>query len=537
MESTIAEDRHLAAVESFQPPSQTDDPDTLISDEASAWFLSERGISRRTLTEAGVISRGWRFKDRSGLRGDERDAVAFPYKVKGQVYAQKLRSYPDKLFSQAGSAGTFWLQDQVKPGEDLIIVEGELDALALREAGHWSVISAPNGAPTEVSDRAVNPEQDRKFRFVWLGKETLDKAKRIILAGDGDSPGSALMEEIARRIGKFRCWKIDWPEECKDANDVLKIHGKDYLLDLVQNPIPWPVAGVYDVDHYHDQLMAMFDGGLSRGLDVGLGDDLFELFSVVPGHLVVITGEPGSGKSTLWNQVMVNLAKAHDWIFAVYSSEATPPVHIAMLAQAYAAKPFFADPGEERMTREEFLEAKKWVKDHFIFLDTDNNPSYKELLDLLQVAVMRYGIRGYLVDPANYLRRDNKEGGPEWVGEMLEEFRKFGISHDCVATVIAHPKKPPEGEAKKPPTGYSISGSADWFNRADFGITVYRPADERHRSFVINWKTRFNWTGKEGKCELFYDGRTTRFSGEPFVRAPIYSMNFEVLDDDAFKMH
>ncbi|XP_020269964.1 primase homolog protein-like [Asparagus officinalis] len=68
--------------------------------------------------------------------------------------------------------------------------------------------------------------QDTKFQYLWNCKEYLNKASRIILATDADAPGQALAEELARRLGKERCWRVTWPTKtgtgvCKDANEVL----------------------------------------------------------------------------------------------------------------------------------------------------------------------------------------------------------------------------------------------------------------------------------------------------------------------------
>ncbi|RVX00471.1 Primase-like protein [Vitis vinifera] len=44
-------------------------------------------------------------------------------------------------------------------------------------------------------------------------KEYLEKASRIILATDGDAPGLALAEELARRLGRERCWRVKWSKK------------------------------------------------------------------------------------------------------------------------------------------------------------------------------------------------------------------------------------------------------------------------------------------------------------------------------------
>jgi twinkle protein len=477
--------------------------------EVGLAYLLARGISEETACAAGVGCRTLSFRGETGP--DLRECLVFPYRTGGKVYAQKVRTLSEKAFTQVGSASTFWLQDQVRGGSDLIIVEGEMDALALREVGHNDVVSVPNGAPVKVSNSPVNAEADRKFQYVWQGREILKAANRVIIAVDNDEPGHALGEEIARRWGKAKCWKISWPEDAKDANEVLLKYGQDRLKEIIANPEPWPVAGVYNAKHFSSELRALYDGGLGKGADPGMGTG--ELYTLCPGNLTVVTGIPGSGKSSVFNQIMVNMAAMHGWRSAIYSSETPPSVHISILASMQMGKPFFHGP-TPRMTERDLGIAEDWIEDHFTFLHFEETPTYQEIIERLEVAVLRSGIRLFVVDPCNYLRKTN-EDGIEWVGEMLEAFRSFAQSHGCHAIVIAHPKKPAD-YGDRIPEGYDISGSAAWFNRADFGISIHRPKDNRQITKFVVWKVRWSWTGSEGTTELFYDPPTGRFSDYPF---------------------
>jgi hypothetical protein len=80
--------------------------------------------------------------------------------------------------------------DDVKGAAEIIIVEGEMDKLALEEAGLTNVLSVPDGAPREVRPGEVPPPgEDTKFGYLWNCRAVLDQALRIVLATDGDAPG------------------------------------------------------------------------------------------------------------------------------------------------------------------------------------------------------------------------------------------------------------------------------------------------------------------------------------------------------------
>lgn len=487
-----------------------------LSDQAAGW-LSKRGISVGTAQKAGVFSAEYGFPGHG-----RREGIWFPYiDDKGATYSHKIRTGDTKLFVQAGGANSFWGAETIEPGNDLFIVEGELDRLSLMEVGEMGSVSVPNGAPIKVSEGKILPEEDRRFKYVWSGKDMIDNARRVIIAVDNDEPGRALGEELSRRIGKARAWRVTWPEGCKDANDVLTKLGPDKLKELLAKPEPWPIAGVYTASHYEAGVRALFSSGLGKGLSTGF-PNLDDHYTVVPGHLCLVTGIPASGKSTWLNAMMVNMARQHGWRFAVWSTENTPEVLISLLAALKVEKPFFGDGDGPRITETELDEALDWVNDHFVFLTGDGGSTTPEsVIDRLKTAVLRHGVRGAVIDPASYLARparDGDGGGSDSVGQMLEAFKGFAVSHDVACWLVAHPLKmrPNVDGGSSVPKGYEVSGSASWYNRPDFGLTIHRPAEARHVTEVHVWKVRFAWTGAEGRSDLFHDRETGRYSETPF---------------------
>ena len=147
-------------------------------------------------------------------------------------------------------------------------------------------------------------------------------------------------EEIARRIGKDKCWIVEWPDGCKDANDVLVKKGKKEVDRVIYKSRPYPVAGLYDAKHFYEQVDEIYEKGMGRGESTGY-PNVDELYTIVEGQLTVVTGHPSSGKSEFIDQIMVNLAEERGWKFAVCSFENEPRLHIAKLISKHFRKPFF----------------------------------------------------------------------------------------------------------------------------------------------------------------------------------------------------
>jgi twinkle protein len=388
-----------------------------------------------------------------------------------------------------------------------------MDLLACATAGIDSCVSVPNGAPQKVSTKELNPEDDNKFAYIWAAKDLIERVDRIVLAADGDDAGFALAEELARRIGRAKCWSVEWPDGCKDANDVLLKLGPEALALAIDRAAAMPLEGVYSADDYALDIAHLYDNGLVGGMSTGI-PSVDRLFTVVPGQLSVVTGLPGSGKSEFIDQIMVNLAQSEGWRFAIASFENPPPLHIAKLSEKFVGKPFF-DGMPNRMSRVESVSAMNWVNDHFLFLEQRGGEAttIDSILDRARQAVMRLGIRGLVIDPYNYISQsrslDNEHQG---INEMLTRLVAFARANQIHIWFIAHPAKMPTNPdgTTAVPKGMNISGSASFFAKADLGITVHLSPEKATEIHV--WKVRFKWIGTTGGTVLDYDIPTGRYS-------------------------
>ena len=481
-------------------------PRATVDESAIKNFFNSRGILWSQDIDLPVIS-GKRYFNGFG----ELDAVGFVYGDQSQPSAIKWRAISQKAFTQEGAARHFYgiefIPDDAK---ELIIVEGECDALALASAG-IAAVSCPNGAPQMVSGKSFSPEDDNKFSYIWEARELIDRCDKIILATDNDKAGHALAEEIARRIGRAKCWAINYPAGCKDANEVIQQHGVEALKDVVSKSQPLPLKGVYSAKSYIQDVQDIFAKGVGSGESTGIAS-IDDLFTIAEGQLSVVTGVPSSGKSEFVDQIMVNLAQNCSWKFAVASFENPPHFHIAKLSEKIVGKAFFEGEAE-RMTNKELTDCSNFIDKHFVFLDSRDGAvsTIDSIIDRAKQAVMRLGIRGLVIDPYNYIEKNTQSDESQSISSMLTKVTAFAKAHGVHVWFIAHPAKmyPREDGSMPIPTGMSISGSAAWFAKADLGVTVHRVGDDTE---IHCWKSRFKWIGKQGAVPLAYDNSTGRNS-------------------------
>ena len=470
-------------------------------------WLAERGISKQTADKMKLFASEKYFSK----LGKSADAIGFPYYRNGALVAAKYRSFPEKDFTQdSGGAHDFFGIDMVRKGEPLIIVEGEVDCLTLLELGIDNVVSVPSGAPIKVADGKVLQSEDKRFAYVWNAREIIDAAPYVVLATDQDTAGQALAEELARRIGKEKCRLAKFPK--KDLNEV---HLDDpsrsgEVFKVIESAAAYPISGISDAGTYFDRLNDLYNKGTGKGFSTGY-TSVDEIYTVAPAQLTVVTGYPSSGKSNFIDQVMVNLAQAHDWKFAVCSFENQPEIHISRLMEIYTRKRFFE--GRDRMSEQEKEQAFKFVKDHFLFIDTNGEePSTLDsILERARAAVKRMGVRGLIIDPYNYIELPRGDGTETAaISDMLTRVQKFCKAHDVHTWFIAHPSKITRQGVEQPrPDGMSIAGSMAWWAKTDCGITVHR---KEHHVEIAVWKCRYRWVGTQGETTMLYNKTAGTYS-------------------------
>lgn len=485
----------------------TDLPENVVS------FFAHRGIGQQTLLR-NQIGHGKVYFPQVEA---ERTCITFPYFRGGECINVKYRT-PDKLFRLAsGAERILYGLDDIT--ETLIWVEGEMDKLSVEEAGFTNCVSVPDGAPAPDTRN-----YDSKFDF--LGCEQLARVKQHIIAVDNDAPGRRLQEELIRRLGPDRCKVVTWSSECKDANDVLLMHGPGVVRECIEAAVPVPIEGTCTINDLWPQIVRRQNGEVEHGCSSGW-KDLDGHYKVLAGEWTLVTGIPGHGKSEWLDALTMNLAVNDGWNIGVFSPENHPPEdHGVKMMEKYVGKPFDAGPNA-RMSLAEADEARAFIDEHFTFLMPEN-PSLDTLLEQAGRLVTRKGINGLILDPWNEIDHVYPAGQTEtqYISTALSKIRRFCWTHKVHAWIVAHPTKlrKEPGEKEYPvPTPYDVSGAAHWRNKADNCITVYRSMKEETQAVQIHvQKIRKKRIGKVGAVELRYDKVTGRYH-DWGPTAPVYS--------------
>lgn len=475
----------------------------LLSLNVLDWFLS-RGISEETLRSLPVASGTTFFPELK----DKSEAAFFKFEE-----GWKARAVPGKAFvSSKGWKPAFWNLPAVLEmlsimgNATVFITEGELDALALVEAGvpYNQILSVPNGA-------SGTQDEERGLPFLLDGlKAGLNKASKIVWCGDADEPGLLLRSTMANQFGIAKFWFVDWPDECKDANDVLLKHGALYLREQVlSHAKPWPTDGVYRMEDLPEPPKLVL---WTPDIDC-LCNNVF----LAPATLSVVTGQPNHGKSTVFGQIWFEIMRKYNVAGCFASFETRPKPYMRRQIRA-----LMNDGKQEyELTAKELKKADDFIHDHYLFLThPEHRASLDWILDRAEIAVVRHGARILQIDPWNRMEgsRGRDESETEYIARCLKALAVFAVDMNCHVQILAHPAKMDSNRKGQPPELEDISGSKNWDNMPDQGFVIHRPVlfkegvKHTEARFIVR-KARFEELGSPVDYWLNYDVPTKTFVG------------------------
>lgn len=473
-------------------------------------FLEFRGISTATAIKMSLYAE----KNSAGV-----DLICFPFFKGGQVVNIKRRGIKEKAFFQEKNPepvvynydGAF--KSMGKYNDTIIVVEGEMDCLTFIEAGYDNCVSLPAGSDPQVRDKNYTGS---RFAFLKASRPLFDSAKHIILALDSDEPGQAMTKSLINMLPNDKLLTVDWSAynvPGKDANDFWR-QDKNIIDDAIKQAQPVEISRITPlIDDPLDLETYLLDG-IQGGIQTGY-PELDNFITFLPGDFVSVTGFPGSGKSTWVMSVLLNMAK-YDNLKCLYCAFENPKKQVAAkLLQMLIGEPTF---GATPDVLERCKPLYPFLNEHFRVLD-DNSDILQldNLLNNIKNSIVNEGINVVVIDPFNKIEYARTKDTTGDIGAVLNKLISFTHRHNVLMFLVAHPTKPENRKigGQDIPTGFDISGSANFQNMSDAVISVHRKQDSdgqksnNVRITVTKW--RFGERGREGSAYLRYNARSATY--------------------------
>lgn len=242
--------------------------------------------------------------------------------------------------------------------------------------------------------------------------------------------------------------------------------------------------------------------GLPPGMSTGWAR-VNDHFRPQKGYFCVLTGIPGHGKSEFFDCLMVNTIWLHQWRWAIFSPENYPTaLHFIKLGEKFMGKK------HSEATDSDYKGACKIIDEYATWIYPEQEDiSLDEILETVKQVKDTYGLDAFVLDPWNEITRPRGISETDYIEEALRKFRRFCRENELFGTIIAHPTKmQPNRDGKMPAINlWSISGSAHWRNKADYGLVVHREDMTKNEPTLDVQKIKQKNFGRVGKVQLYYD--------------------------------
>ena len=462
----------------YVKPTQPEEQST-VNDKVAEWFAS-RGISRSTLYEVGVTD-GQEFMPQTGK---VENAIQFNYFVGDQLVNVKYRDGRKNFKLYKGAEKVFYNINSIVGYEYCVIVEGEMDVLALHEAGVTNAVSVPNGATLNTNNLEYLDNTIDYF---------LDQEK-IIIAVDSDEAGQALQQELIRRLGTEVCYIATF-DDCKDANEYLVKYGKEKLVSRITAASPVPLENVTTFRDVEGEVTDFVRNGFKPGFQIGLRE-FDSIFSTYTGQFITVTGIPSSGKSDFVDQMCVGYNQLYGWKTAYASPENQPTF---LHAHKLMRKIWGGMPSEADINGEKWNAIADLCNSSFYHIDMEKY-TIEHVLKKGAELVKRKGIKCLVIDPYNKVRSIKPSTDVnQYTLDYLEQIDVFAKKYDVLVIVVAHPTKMyKDGNGKiEEPTMYNIKGGGEWYDASYHGLLVHRDYDAQTVKVKV-LKVKFQNLGENG---------------------------------------
>ena len=385
----------------------------------------------------------------------------------------------------------------------LVITEGQLDSLSLATCGIKNAVSVPTGA----------------LGFTWLANcwDWINKFQEVVVFGDYEKGKITLIETLEKRLQmKIKCVR---PQDylCeKDANDILRKYGKEAIIRAVEGAELRDVKYVKrlaTVEAVNLRDLPKIRTGI-RPLDRVCGGLLL-------GHVVLLSGKRGEGKSTFMSQLVAEAIEQDNAVF-VYSGE-LPNYHFKnWLDLQIAGANHICTTRNEYNDEEYYLtegcvkKINAWYYDKAFIFDNSavSDDEYEGLIKVMVDAICRYDIKLVCID--NLMTAMDGDPNTDIYRQQsafVKKLEKLAQQYDVAIILVAHPKK-----SNAAFDNDTVSGSSDITNAVSF-VFNYQRADDGDEcdSYLMVTKNRMNGKLMAGDkaIPLYYSEKSKRISANP----------------------
>jgi len=385
---------------------------------------------------------------RLGLEDDT--WLLIPHIFEGQLWNYKKRSFKgDKQFKRVlGQPSVLFGADTLDYSKKaLIVVEGEMDCMAVWQSGAKNVISVTGGAQT--------------WEPAW--SPVFNKFSQVFIVLDSDSAGQKGAKKLAEHIGLPKCKNVILP--VKDANEYIKDESRQPLKDFIkEHGDKFRVDDVREMADYISSIDDYFDvDGELAGLEL---PEYPKLNGIINGFkaedLIILLADSGVGKTT-WTLNAMRQFLYNDHRCLAFCLEGKINYYILRMMSAHAKRPF--EKLRDNLIDWELLKDEFAEMPMFFYSGSQATMNPAKMRELLPAAVKLFDIEFVVIDNLQKFVRGT-DNIPQHTAEAVSCLKDLAVDLKIPILLISHITKRPTG------TTQAIS-----MHDAKSSSTIYQDAD------------------------------------------------------------
>lgn len=372
--------------------------------------------------------------------------------------------------------------NRINNSKPLLITEGETDCASAIEAGYLNTVSVPLGAGN--------------FHWIEENWDWLNGFDSIIVWSDNDEAGEKMRKECIYRLGTWRTKYILTPNYfekedgkkvlLKDINDCLQIGGKEFVMNLISEAKDVPVKSVVDYSEIEELDISQM-GGIQTGIKP-LDNELLKIFY---GTLTVLSGRPGSGKTSIIDQAIARTIDEGSPVF-LFSKEMPERMSANWFNTIIAGRRNMVEKTSREGKRYHVVPQKtqKKMQDFYkskLFIYRDDEPNdVDSVLKSAEECVRKFGCKFIVLDNLMMIDLNCSESDKNTAQtNLINSLIKFAAKFNVAVVLIAHPRKTQDTNSDI--EMYDISGTSNIINLAMRSIGLRRVSKKEKNDPKSKW--------------------------------------------------
>ena len=209
------------------------------------------------------------------------------------------------------------------------------------------------------------------------------------------------------------------------------------------------------------------------------------------GTLTVLTGSPGSGKSTFLNQILAN-ALSLGFNSFLYSGELTAQMALDWFYKT-VANPIHLSFGVNsfgktiKVTDEGVLQINKWLKNKLFLFSKNAQADETNISTVIEFLAVKKDVKLFVLDNLMTIECSGSDKYEKQIN-VIKSLKNLAKHYNIVIILVAHSNK--NSIMRREPHVFDISGASEIANLSDYILNATRDNDVENETTILLLKNR-----------------------------------------------